>query len=77
MKDVMAYVRDYNVERLHTSNGDMSPIEYENYKQAVSEIGWPEQSVNFDIFMQNLLRLVYEKILLLTSVIFRGDYIGK
>ncbi|MFD1592778.1 transposase [Alteromonas oceani] len=31
-------------------------------------------SVNFDFFMQNLLRIGYEKILLLTSVIFRGDY---
>ena len=31
-------------------------------------------SGNFDVFMQNLLRLWYEKILLLTSVIFRGDY---
>ncbi len=38
IKDVTAYMRYYNVERLHTSNGDMSPIEYENYKQAVSEI---------------------------------------
>jgi hypothetical protein len=31
-------------------------------------------SVNFDVFMQNLLRLWYEKILLLTSVNLRGDY---
>lgn len=28
----------------------------------------------FDFFIQNLLRLDYEKILLLTSAIFRGDY---
>jgi hypothetical protein len=28
----------------------------------------------FDFFMQNLLRIGYEKILLLTSIIFRGDY---
>lgn len=27
--DVMAYMRCYNLERLHTANGDLSPIEYE------------------------------------------------
>jgi len=31
-------------------------------------------SLNLDVFMQNLLRLVYEKILLLSSAIIRGDY---
>jgi hypothetical protein len=31
-------------------------------------------SVNFDVFILNLLRLCYEKILLLTSVNLRGDY---
>ncbi len=31
-------------------------------------------SVNFDVFIVNLLRLCYEKILLLTSVNLRGDY---
>ena len=31
-------------------------------------------SVNFDVFIKNLLRLSYEKILLLTSVNLRGDY---
>ena len=36
--DVKAYMRYYNLERLHTSNGDMSLIEYENYKWDVSEI---------------------------------------
>jgi len=30
-----------------------------------------------DFFMQNLLRIDYEKILLLTSVIYRGDYHNK
>ncbi len=29
--DVSAYMRYYNVERLHTANEDMSPIEYEIY----------------------------------------------
>ena len=27
--DVMAYMRYYNLERLHTANGDESPVEYE------------------------------------------------
>lgn len=34
--DVAAYMRYYNLERLHTANGDMSPVEYENYKNKVS-----------------------------------------
>lgn len=29
-QDVAAYIKYYNLERLHTSNGDMSPINYEN-----------------------------------------------
>ncbi|EGR1071039.1 hypothetical protein EFU51_11870 [Vibrio cholerae] len=32
------------------------------------------QSVNFDVFIKNLLRLWYEKILLLMSVNLWGDY---
>jgi len=27
--DVMAYMGYYNLERLHTANGDLSPVEYE------------------------------------------------
>ncbi|KAF7768870.1 hypothetical protein PCIT_a3387 [Pseudoalteromonas citrea] len=27
--DVMAYIPYYNLERLHTANGDLSPVEYE------------------------------------------------
>jgi len=27
--DVTAYMRYYNLERLHTVNGDLSPVEYE------------------------------------------------
>lgn len=34
--DVAAYMRYYNVKRLHTANGNMSPIEYENYQLKVS-----------------------------------------
>ncbi|MDO9180657.1 MAG: hypothetical protein Q7U16_20395, partial [Agitococcus sp.] len=33
-------------------------------------------SLNFDVFMQNLLRLSYEKILLFKEVIYRDDYRG-
>ena len=37
-KDVAAYMRYYNLERLHTANGDQSPISYENSLKKVS--GW-------------------------------------
>ena len=29
--DVTAYMRYYNLERLHTANGDLSPVEYEQH----------------------------------------------
>ena len=35
-KDVAAYMRYYNLERLHTKNGDQSPINYENSLKKVS-----------------------------------------
>jgi|TARA_B110000211_G_scaffold173866_1_gene196386 putative transposase len=28
--DVEAYTKYYNLDRLHSSNGDLSPVEYEN-----------------------------------------------
>lgn len=34
--DVAAYMKYYNLKRLHTSNGDMTPVEYENYQLKVS-----------------------------------------
>ncbi|MBT3202690.1 MAG: IS3 family transposase [Gammaproteobacteria bacterium] len=37
-KDVAAYMRYYNFDRLHTTNGDQSPINYENSLKKVS--GW-------------------------------------
>ena len=37
-QDVAAYMKYYNLERLHTSNEDMSPIEYEDQFRKVS--GW-------------------------------------
>ncbi len=37
-KDVAAYMRYYNFDRLHTANGDQSPINYENSLKKVS--GW-------------------------------------
>lgn len=36
--DVTAYMRYYNVKRLHTTNGDMSPVAYENYQLKVSTL---------------------------------------
>ena len=35
-KDVAAYMRYYNLTRLHTANNDMSPINYENSLRKVS-----------------------------------------
>ena len=35
-KDVAAYMRYYNLERLHTKNGDQSPINYESSLKKVS-----------------------------------------
>jgi putative transposase len=35
-KDVVAYMRYYNLERLHTKNGDQSPINYESSLKKVS-----------------------------------------
>gem|GEM_PF-6961808 len=29
-QDVAAYIKYYNLERLHSSNGNQSPIEFEN-----------------------------------------------
>ena len=37
-KDVAAYMRYYNLVRLHTKNGDQSPVNYENSLKKVS--GW-------------------------------------
>lgn len=38
-KDVAAYMRYYNFERLHTKNGDQSPVNYENSLKKVSGKG--------------------------------------
>jgi putative transposase len=37
-QDVAAYIKYYNVERLHSSNDDRSLVEYENSFRKVS--GW-------------------------------------
>ena len=42
-QDVAAYMRHYNQERFHSSNGDMSPVNFENSQIEVSCLGWPEQ----------------------------------
>ena len=38
-QDVAAYMKYYNLERLHSSNGDQSPIEFENSLRKVSGEG--------------------------------------
>ncbi|RLA42101.1 MAG: hypothetical protein DRR06_15040, partial [Gammaproteobacteria bacterium] len=37
--DVAEYMKYYNLERLHTSNGDMSPVNYEKSLIKVSGLG--------------------------------------
>lgn len=37
-QNVALYIKYYNLERLHSANGDLSPIEFENSKQKVSDI---------------------------------------
>jgi transposase InsO family protein len=38
-QDVAAYMKYYNIERLHSANGDLSPVEFENYQLKVSSYG--------------------------------------
>ena len=38
-QDVAAYMRHYNQERFHSSNGDMSPVNFENSQIEVSPGG--------------------------------------
>ena len=42
-QDVAAYMRHYNQERFHSSNGDMSPVNFEKSQIEVSGLGRPEQ----------------------------------
>ena len=42
-KDVAAYMKYYNFERVHTTNGYKLPINYENSLNKVSGLGWPVQ----------------------------------
>ena len=42
-QDVTAYIRYYNQERFHSSNGDMSPVKFEISQIKVSCLGRPEQ----------------------------------
>jgi len=38
-QDIAAYIKYYNLDRSHTSSGDMSPINYENSLIKVSSFG--------------------------------------
>ena len=44
--DVAAYIRYYNLNRLHTANRGVSPINFENTQIKVSGLAWP---VQFDL----------------------------
>ncbi|MFT5811987.1 MAG: putative transposase [Rubritalea sp.] len=41
--DVTAYMRCYHQEKLRSSNGDMSPVEFGISQVKVSCLGWTEQ----------------------------------
>ncbi len=38
-QDVAAYMKYYTLERLHSANGDLSPVEFENSQLKVSNLG--------------------------------------
>ncbi|MCU8058403.1 integrase core domain-containing protein, partial [Shewanella sp. SM34] len=38
-QDVTAYMKYYNLERLHSANDDLSPVEFENSQVKVSSLG--------------------------------------
>jgi putative transposase len=38
-QDVTAYMKYYNLERLHSANDDLSPVEFENSQLKVSSLG--------------------------------------
>lgn len=42
VNDVTEYMRYYNLERLHTANGDRTQVAYENEFRKVSSLSWPE-----------------------------------
>ena len=37
--DVAAYIKYYNLERLHSANDDLSPVNYENSLNKMSGLG--------------------------------------
>ncbi|EHC03895.1 integrase catalytic subunit [Shewanella baltica OS625] len=38
-QDVTAYMKYYNLERLHSANDALSPVEFENSQLKVSSLG--------------------------------------
>ena len=56
--DVAVYMRYYNLEMLHTKNGDQSPVNDEKSFINVSGRTWPEQYVNVCNINMLLHRLV-------------------
>ena len=43
-QDVASYMKYYNLDQLHTANGDISPVNFENSWIKVSGLGWPVHS---------------------------------
>lgn len=55
-QDVTAYMKYYNQDRLHTANGDMSPINYEMSLKKVS--GWRTRTSVYKIEVELCSRLI-------------------
>jgi len=45
-KDVAAYMKYYNLERLHSKSGDQSPINYENSLKLKCPVGLDQYNWN-------------------------------
>jgi len=48
-KDVAAYMRYYNLDRLHTANGDQSPVNYEESSLKKCPVGLDQYTQGFDV----------------------------
>lgn len=66
--DVAAYIKYYSVDRLHTANGEVSPINFETSQKKVYGFAWPVQLYRYkQIELLNrfaALQLECEKVIL-------------
>ena len=54
-QDVTAYMKSYNLERLHSANGDLSPVEFENSQLKVSSLGCSVQYPNDESVIEKII----------------------